>query len=122
MAGEIKQRNKAYEVCVQNGAMRVASCTVCDQPWERLCSQSQIPSLQAKCQHVIFQSVLNLLFPKLASTIPTIATPLNVKPPTPLYFYPPLCQITPRRTKNDIAIGEDYSTIKLGIPMGYTAE
>ena len=42
-------------------------------------------------------------------------------PLTPLYFYP-LCRITPRRTKNDIVIGEDYGTITLGIPMGYTAE
>ena len=35
-----------------------------------------------------FKLFLNLQFPKLASTIPTIATPLNAKPPTPLYFYP----------------------------------
>ena len=42
-------------------------------------------------------------------------------PLAPLYFYP-LCRITPRRTKNDIVIGEDYGTITLGIPMGYTAE
>ena len=74
------------------------------------------------CQRAIFQTILNLLFPKLASVIPTIATPLNTKPPTPSVFLPFLCQITPRRTKNDIAIGEDYSTIMLGIPMGYTAE
>ena len=44
------------------------------------------------------------------------------KTPYPLVFLPPLCQITPRRTKNDIVIGEDYGTITLGIPMGYTAE
>ena len=37
---------------------------------------------------MIFQTILNLLFPKLASMIPTIATPLNTKPSTPLYFYP----------------------------------
>ena len=48
--------------------------------------------------------------------------PLNAKPPYPLVFLPPLCQIAPRRTKNDIAIGEDYGTITLGIPKGYTAE
>ena len=30
----------------------------------------------------------HLLFPKLASLIPTVATPLNTKPPIPLYFYP----------------------------------
>ena len=42
-------------------------------------------------------------------------------PLPPLYFYP-LCRITPRRTKNYIVIGEDYGTITLGIPMGYTAE
>ena len=40
------------------------------------------------CQHVIFEVILNLLFPKLASPIPTIATPLNAKPPILLYFYP----------------------------------
>ena len=69
-----------------------------------------------------FEPFLNPLFPKLASMIPTIATPLNAKPPTPSVYLPFLCQITPRWTKNDIAIGEDYSTITLGIPMGYTAE
>ena len=42
--------------------------------------------------------------------------------PYPLVILPPLCQITSRRTKNDIAIGEDYGTTMLGIPMGYTAE
>ena len=52
-----------------------------------------ILQLQAKvgvesCQHAIFATILNLLFPKLASPIPTVATPLNVKPPIPLYFYP----------------------------------
>ena len=40
----------------------------------------------------------------------------------PLVLLPPLRRITPRRTKNDIAIGKDYGTITLGIPMGYTAE
>ena len=40
------------------------------------------------CQCMIFQTIFNPHFPKLASTIPTIATPLNMKPPYPLYFYP----------------------------------
>ena len=40
------------------------------------------------CQRAIFQTILNLLFPKLASMIPMTAMPLNMKPPTPLYFYP----------------------------------
>ena len=48
----------------------------------------QREALVSECQHVIFRTILNLLFPKLASPIPTVATPLNAKPPTPLYFYP----------------------------------
>ena len=44
--------------------------------------------LDGKCQRAIFQIILNLQFPKLASPILTVATPLNAKPPTPLYFYP----------------------------------
>ena len=40
------------------------------------------------CQRAIFRTILNLHFPKLASPILTVATPLNAKPPTPLYFYP----------------------------------
>ena len=44
--------------------------------------------MSATCQRAIFRTILNLLFPKLASTIPTIAMPLNMKPPTSLYFYP----------------------------------
>ena len=74
------------------------------------------------CQCAIFQTILNLHFPKLASPILTVATPLNTKPPLPPCISTPLCRITPRRTKNNIAIGEDYSTNTLGIPMGYTAE
>ena len=64
-------------------------------------------AVSLQCQCAIFQTILNLLFPKLASTIPTITMPLNAKPPTPFVLLPFLCQITPRRTKNDIAIGED---------------
>ena len=74
------------------------------------------------CQHVIFRTILNLQFPKLANVISTIAVPFNAKPPLLPCISTPLCQITPRRTKNNIAIGEDYGTITLGIPMGYTAE
>ena len=40
------------------------------------------------CQRAIFRTILNLHFPKLASPILTIATPLNTKPLTPLYLYP----------------------------------
>ena len=40
------------------------------------------------CQRTIFQTILNLHFPKLASLILMVATPLNAKPLTPLYFYP----------------------------------
>ena len=43
---------------------------------------------RTKCQCAIFQTILNLQFPELASPTPTIATLLNAKPPTPLYFYP----------------------------------
>ena len=71
---------------------------------------------------MIFRIILKLLFLKLASAIPTITTPLNMKPPTPFVLLPFLCQITPRRTKNNITIGEDYGTNTLSIPMGYTAE
>ena len=39
-----------------------------------------------------------------------------------LVFLPPLCQITPRQIKNDITIREDYGTIMLSIPKGYTAK
>ena len=80
------------------------------------------PSTSLPCQRMIFRTILNLQFPELASTIPTITTPLYVKPPIPFVFLPFLCQITPRRTKNNIAIGEDYSTIMLSIPKGYTTE
>ena len=41
------------------------------------------------CQRIIFQTIFNLQFPELASPIPTIATPLNTKPPHPLVFLPP---------------------------------
>ena len=41
-----------------------------------------------ECQCANFLTILNLHFPKLASPILTVATPLNVKPLTPLYFYP----------------------------------
>ena len=36
------------------------------------------------CQCMIFWTIFNLQFPKLASTIPTFTTPLNTKPPYPL--------------------------------------
>ena len=41
-----------------------------------------------ECQRVIFQTLLNLHFSRLASPILMVTTPLNAKPPTPLYFYP----------------------------------
>ena len=40
------------------------------------------------CQRAIFRTILNLHFPKLASSILTVATPLNAKPPYPLVFLP----------------------------------
>ena len=44
-------------------------------------------SVHGLCQRAIFRTILNLHFPKLASPILTVATPLNAKPLTPLYFY-----------------------------------
>ena len=40
------------------------------------------------CQCAIFHTILNLQFPKLASTVPTLTTPLNTKPLYPLVFLP----------------------------------
>ena len=55
--------------------------------WDAGGGRGNVPS-ESACQHAIFRTILNLLFLKLASAIPTIAMPLNAKPPTPLYFYP----------------------------------
>ena len=47
------------------------------------------PLVHGVCQCAIFQTNFNFQFLELASAIPTIATPLNVKPPIPFVFLPP---------------------------------
>ena len=84
-------------------------------------SACQIPiqpclNLLTACQCAIFWTFSNFDFQNWQAQFPWSLLLSTQNPLPPLYFYP-LMSITPRRTKNNIAIGEDHGITTLGIHL-----